>query len=160
MKAALQHWYGTQSARDQRALRIGALVLLPLSLLGGAWAINDHFAARRALLAEDRALAERVSAEIASRLAAGETLSGPGTPLADRVTRALDRAGLQSQVVSVQAASAEATRVELALRDAPVEGLLSALGGLAQREGVVISSAKIVRASPGRVDASLVLQAP
>jgi type II secretory pathway component PulM len=158
---AIRARYDELGDRDRRALRVGIAVLLPLTLLMLGWTIREHLAAHRLAIEEARALAARAEREIAARIAAGETLE-PGARMAasERISRALARAGLQEQVVSLQSASPEATQVELALRDVAFDPLVRELGRLAEREGVTVVTAEVVRSSSGRVDASLVLQVP
>jgi type II secretory pathway component PulM len=147
--------------RDRRALRLGALVLLPLLLLMLGVTLRDRLSARRVAIGEAQELAARANAEIATRLAAGEPLvEGPRGSSMDRLTRAMASAGLQDHVVSVQAASPDTALVELALRDVAFDALVRELARLAQREGVTVVSASLVRSSPGRVEASLVLRVP
>lgn len=161
LSAALRERFESLSIRDQRALRIGGLVLLPVALMIGFWSLHDHLAERRAELARAAALADRASDLIAARIAAGEDLAPSGAaPLSERVTRSFERAGLLNSLVSSQAPAPDSAQLEVALRDVPFDALVAVLGRLARNEGVTIASASLVRTAPGRVDASLVLRAP
>jgi hypothetical protein len=160
MREALCAWFAMQTARDRLALRTGAVSLAALLLVMLAWSAHERLAARRVALSEAQALLVRASAETAARLAAGDGVDGAATPLSSRVSRALERAGLLGQVVSLRAPSADAAQLELALRDVPFDVLVGVLGGLSLREGITVASAEMKRTSPGRVDASLVMRAP
>jgi type II secretory pathway component PulM len=106
-------------------------------------------------------LADRANRVIGARIAAGEDLAGDAAmPLLQRVSRSLERAGLQGSLVTSQSDTPAAEQVELALRDAPFDDLVSTLGTLARNDGVTVTSVNIVRTGPGRVDAALVLRAP
>lgn len=161
MIEALRERYAALGVRDQRALRLGGITLLPILALLIAWTVHERFAAERAAVSATRALTERAGATIAARLAAGEGLdAAPSRPLPARITEVLTRAGLQPYVVSLQAATPEAAQVELGLRGVPFDELVRALDGLAARDGVTVVAAQLVRTSTGRVDASLVLRRP
>jgi type II secretory pathway component PulM len=161
MNQTLHDWFDALSARDRRALHVGALVLVPLSLLMLDWTIREHLAARRTAVAASADLADRANRVIGARIAAGEDLAGDAAmPLLQRVSRSLERAGLQGSLVTSQSDTPAAEQVELALRDAPFDGLVSMLGTLARNDGVTVTSVNIVRTGPGRVDAALVLRAP
>jgi type II secretory pathway component PulM len=106
-------------------------------------------------------LADRANRVIGARIAAGEDLAGDAAmPLLQRVSRSLERVGLQGSLVTSQSDTPAAEQVELALRDAPFDDLVSTLGTLARNDGVTVTSVNIVRTGPGRVDAALVLRAP
>lgn len=147
--------------RDQRALRLGgiaAAVLLPV-LLG--WSIHEGLAARRAELAESRALAASAGERVAARLAAGADISADtadAPAMQGRVTRAAARAGIGAPSMSFE--PLDAGRLRLGLRDVSYESVAMLVGALARWEGITIVSADIVRTAPGRVEASLVLRGP
>jgi type II secretory pathway component PulM len=96
-------------------------------------------------------LADRANRVIGARIAAGEDLAGDAAmPLLQRVSRSLERAGLQGSLVTSQSDTPAAEQVELALRDAPFDDLVSTLGTLARNDGVTVTSVNIVRTGPGR----------
>jgi len=106
-------------------------------------------------------LADRANRVIGARIAAGEDLTvDAATPLPQRVSRSLERAGLQGSLVAPQSSAPATEQVELTLRDTSFDGLVSMLGALARNDGVTVTSVNIVRTGPGRVDAALVLRAP
>ncbi|MFM7797851.1 MAG: type II secretion system protein GspM, partial [Planctomycetota bacterium] len=133
-------WSGLAS-RDQRALRIGGVLLAVLLPIALAWAIRDSLAERSARLDGSRALATMAGQRIAARLAAGVDLSpssaGAGTAdsalLQTRVMRLVERAGLATATTVEPAA--QAAQVRLALRDAPFDAVTMLLGALARWEG-------------------------
>ena len=148
-------------ARDRRALQVGALVLVPLALLMLDWTIRDQLTERRIAVAASADLADRANRVIGARIAAGEDLAvDAASTLSQRVFRSLERAGLQGSLVASPSSAPATEQVELALRDASFETLVSMLGTLARNDGITVTSANIVRTGPGRVDAALVLRAP
>jgi type II secretory pathway component PulM len=161
MLQTLRERFDGLSARDQRALQVGALVLVPLTLLMLDWTIREHLAGRRVAVAASADLADRANRVIGARIAAGEDLTvDAATPLPQRVSRSLERAGLQGSLVAPQSSAPATEQVELTLRDTSFDGLVSMLGALARNDGVTVTSTNIVRTGPGRVDAALVLRAP
>ncbi len=149
------------AARDRRALQVGTLVLVSLALLMLDWTIREQLAERRIAVAASADLADRANRVIGARIAAGEDLTFDATStLSQRVFRSLERAGLQGSLVASPSSTPATEQVELALRDASFDTLVSMLGTLARNDGVTVTSANIVRTGPGRVDAALVLRAP
>jgi type II secretory pathway component PulM len=161
MLQTLHDRFDELGARDRRALQVGALVLVPLALLMLDWTIRDHLADRRIAVAASADLADRANRVIGARIAAGEDLAvDASSTLSQKVFRALERAGLQGSLVTSPSSAPATEQVELALRDASFDTLVSMLGTLARNEGVTVTSTNIVRTGPGRVDAALVLRAP
>ena len=138
MLQTLHDRFDELGARDRRALQVGALVLVPLALLMLDWTIREQLTERR--------IAVAASADLAD--------------LSQRVFRSLERVGLQGSLVASPSSAPAPEQVELALRDASFETLVSMLGTLARNDGITVTSANIVRTGPGRVDAALVLRAP
>jgi type II secretory pathway component PulM len=161
MLQTLHDRFDELGARDRRALQVGALVLVPLALLMLDWTIREQLAERRITVAASADLADRANRVIGARIAAGEDLAvDAASTLSQRVFRSLERAGLQGSLVASPSSAPAPEQVELALRDASFETLVSMLGTLARNEGITVTSANIVRTGPGRVDAALVLRAP
>lgn len=158
----LRSWWSGLDPRDRRALRLGGIALAVLLPAWAAWTVNDHFAARRAALAESRELAEQAGRRIAARMAAGAEVAVPSgnapAALQASVTRAAERAGLAGALGAMEPAGD--MRLRVALRDAPYDGTMSLIGALARWDGITVVSADLSRTAPGRIDAALVLRAP
>lgn len=159
---SLQGWWRGLGPRDQRALRLGGLVLLVSAPLLVGWSIHDLLAGRRAALEESRLLAATASQRVASRLGGGGDLAASAgdvsAALQSRVARGVERAGLTPNVVTTQATAPG--RLQLVLRDASGDSLVTLLGALARWEGITVVSAEITRSRPGRVEATLLLRGP
>lgn len=147
--------------RDRRALRVGGIALAVIVPLFVAWNLHDSLAARRAALAESRALVAAAGQRVAARLAAGADITAAAPDAAALQTRVLGaaaRAGIDASSMTIEPQGAGQLR--LGLRDAPFEAMATLLGALARWEGITVVSADITRTAPGRVEASLSLRAP
>jgi len=157
----LRAWYAALSAREQRTVLVGAVVLGILVVVGGLLmplqaavsAAAQRIESRRADLEWMRRNAPEVRA---GTLQLAPQTGEPPVVLVDRVGR---ETGIGSAFRGTQPSGANGVRVQL--EAAPFDTMVQWLAALEQRHGLVIESVTVERAAkPGIVNASVTLTQP
>jgi type II secretory pathway component PulM len=158
--AELTAWYSRQSPRDQRILRIGAVGVVLIALLGIFLPLQ-----RGLLQARARVQQQQQDLEWMKRMAPTLAAAGPGTPVAPAngeslvvlIDRSAREAGLVKALTASQPAGNGAMRVQFTGADFNL--LLGWLHRLSTQQGLHIEDASITASgTPGIVNASLQLR--
>ncbi len=150
----LVRWYAAREPREQRVLRVGAvvapllLVLVGLTLLQRAGAALEHrVAAKQKDLAWIRAVVPTVAAAGPGRAADSEQT------LVQIVDRSINESGLATVVTGALPEGEKTLKVQF--EKAPFNNLLAWVKRLAEQQGLRIKAASIDAAGePGTVNAS------
>ncbi len=158
--AQFTSWYGRLTPRDQRILRIGAVAVVVILLLGIFLPLQ-----RNLLQAREHLRQQQEDLEWMKRMAPTLASAGPGTPMAPAngeslvvlIDRSARESGLVKALTSSQPAGNGAKRVQLASADFNL--LLGWLHRLSTQQCLDIEDANITGGgTPGVVNASLLLR--
>lgn len=158
LAARLRGWLAARSAAELRTLRIGALAVALILLLGALVPLHRGVSRR----------AERVSAlradlgwlrSMSPQLAAAASLPAAGS--SESLVVVVDRVARATGIAAGMSASQQSTggTLDVHLERVPFDALASWVGQLAQLNGVQVDAATIESAgAPGLVRATLVLR--
>lgn len=156
----LTGWYGRQSARDQRILRIGGVAVVLILLLGIFLPLQRNLMQARAQLKQ-----QQEDLEWMKRMAPTLAAAGPGTPVAANTGESLvvliDRTARESGLVKAVTASQPAGNggMRVQLTGADFNLLLGWMHRLTTQQGLHVEDASITSGgSPGLVNASVQLR--
>jgi general secretion pathway protein M len=157
---ALTGWYGGLAARDQRILRIGAVAVVLILLLGIFLPLQRNLLQARAHLKQ-----QQEDLEWMKRMAPTLAAAGPGTPVAANngeslvvvIDRTARESGLVKALTASQPAGNGAMRVQFTGADFNL--LLGWLHRLTTQQGLHVEDASVTSSgNPGIVNASLQLR--
>jgi general secretion pathway protein M len=158
--AELTSWYGRQSPRDQRILRIGAVAVALILLLGIFLPLQRSLVQARAHLKQ-----QQEDLEWMKRMAPTLAAAGPGTPVAQNsgeslvvlIDRTARESGLVKALTNSQPAGNGAMRVQF--NSADFNLLLGWLHRLTTQQGLHVEDASVTSGgNPGIVNASVQLR--
>jgi general secretion pathway protein M len=155
----MRAWYANLSAREQLIVRIGAVVVVVLVLLGVILPLNRNIAQARQRVAAkqaDLAFIQSVTPQLASAGPASGDPAG-GASLVVLIDSSARESGLGKSLSSSQPTGDGGLRIRL--DRATFDGMVAWLARLSQQHGVRVESAEIESAGePGLVNAGLVLK--
>ena len=155
----MRAWFASLSAREQLIVRIGAVVVVVLVLLGLILPLNRNIAqARQRVTAKqaDLAFIQSVTPRLASAGPASGSSAG-GASLVVLIDSSARESGLGKSLSSSQPTGENGLRVRF--ERVAFDGLVAWLARLAQSHGVSVESAEIEFAGEaGLVNAGLVLR--
>lgn len=156
----MRAWFASLSAREQLIVRIGAVVVVVLVLLGLILPLNRNIAqARQRVTAKqaDLAFIQSVTPQLASAGPASGSSAG-GASLVVLIDSSARESGLGKALSSSQPTGDGGLRIRL--DRAAFDGMVAWVARLSQQHGVRVESAEIESAGePGLVNAGLVLKA-
>jgi general secretion pathway protein M len=153
-------WYQGLAERDQRILRIGAVVALLLLILALLLPLQRAVSGARTRIEHKQSDLAWMRTVAPTLAAAGPAPSAPGTQesLVVLVDRSARESGLGQSLTGSQPSGKGALRVQL--EKAEFNLLVAWLARLSSQQGVQVETANIEQADAGLVSATIVLHSP
>lgn len=153
---SIAQWFAALSAREQRMVQLGALLVPVLLVFGVLLPLDRSVAQAHARLLKKRNDLEWMQGVAPQLAASPQPPSAAGESLLVIVDRSARESGLAASLAGSEPAGPGA--LSLRLQKAPFDALIAWLARLAQQNGIRVDSATVDSAgAPGLVNAAVVL---
>jgi type II secretory pathway component PulM len=158
LRERIAGWAAQLSARDRRALLVGAVAVTVLPLLALSWHVTERNSAAQTRIAEKRSVLRQWSLQQPQWQARGLAATPVDLSLQQRVEAARNAAGIVADAIGVTEQTSRT--VQLQLNAVDFASTVAMLGQMSA-EGVSIESVELNAAlNPGAVSGTALLRGP